>query len=92
MRYPTRYAAAALDNEAIRVRSAPVGQRNNTLYRAARSLGRLAAAGHLGEHEVTDALTHAARAAGLGAYETARTIRSGLTAARRASTADAVPR
>ena len=82
VRHPSRYAAAALDNETERVRSAPVGQRNNTLYRAARSLGRLAAVGLLAEHEIADALTYAAHAAGLGAYETARTIRSGLAAAR----------
>jgi hypothetical protein len=83
VRHPTRYAAAALSNEVDRVRSAPVGQRNNTLYRAARSLGRLSAAGLLDEREIADALTHAAHAAGLGAYETARTIRSGLTGPRR---------
>jgi hypothetical protein len=64
------------------VRFAPVGERNNTLYRAARSLGRLAAAGLLDPYDVVSALTPAALAAGLGAAETARTIRSGLTAGR----------
>jgi hypothetical protein len=82
IRHPSRYAAAALDNEAERVRRAPVGTRNNTLYSATRRLGRLAAAGLLDERDVVDALTPAARLAGLGAYEIARTIRSGLAGAR----------
>jgi len=82
VRHPGRYAAAALDNEVNRVRWAAVGERNNTLYRAARGLGRLVAEGLLEEYDVVSALTPAALDAGLGAVETARTIRSGLTAAR----------
>jgi hypothetical protein len=81
--HPAEYATAALHAEESDVRNAPVGSRNNTLYHAARSLGRLVAAGMLGNDEVTAALTDAARAAGLGRAETARTIRSGLTAGRR---------
>lgn len=80
--HPPRYAAAALDNESARVRGAPVGRRNITLYSATRRLSRLVAAGMLDEHDVVEALTPAARAAGLGGYETARTIRSGLTGPR----------
>jgi Bifunctional DNA primase/polymerase, N-terminal len=83
--HPVEYAAAALRAEESNVRTAPVGTRNNTLYHAARSLGRLVAAGFLGPDEVARALTDAARAAGLGRAETARTIRSGLTAAHRRS-------
>lgn len=83
VRYPSRYGAAALRAEEFRVRSARVGTRNNTLYHASRSLGRLVAAGILAAGEVTTALTDAALAAGLGRAETARTIRSGLTAAHR---------
>jgi hypothetical protein len=79
--HPTEYAAAALRAEESEVRNAPVGSRNNTLYHAARSLGRLVAAGFLGPDEVIATLTDAARAVGLGRAETARTIRSGLTAA-----------
>jgi Bifunctional DNA primase/polymerase, N-terminal len=83
--HPAEYAAAALRAEESNVRTAAVGSRNNTLYYAARSLGRLVAAGFLGADEVTDVLTDAARVAGLGRTETARTIRSGLTAAHPAS-------
>jgi hypothetical protein len=79
---PDRYAAAALHNETERVREAPVGTRNNTLYRAARSLGELAAAGLLARGEVYRALGPAARAAGLPPVEVARTIASGLDAGR----------
>jgi hypothetical protein len=83
VRHPDRYAAAALDNEAVRVRQAPVGERNTTLYRAARSLGRLAGRGLLAPAEAAAVLTRAALAAGLGVAEIRRTIRSGLSAARR---------
>jgi hypothetical protein len=78
-----RYAAAALTHEATRVADAPVGERNNTLYRAARNLGELAAAEMLDDREVTAVLTDAARRAGLGRVEIARTVRSGLTAGHR---------
>jgi hypothetical protein len=81
--HPAEYAAAALRAEESQVRTAPVGSRNNTLYHAARSLGRLVAAGIVDADEVTAVLTAAARAAGLSRAETARTIRSGLTAAHR---------
>ncbi|MBX6357026.1 MAG: bifunctional DNA primase/polymerase [Micromonosporaceae bacterium] len=87
--HPMEYAAAALRGEESNVRTAPVGARNTTLYHAARSLGRLVGAGLLDPAEVTDVLTHAARAAGLGRAETARTIRSGLTAACRRATGPA---
>lgn len=81
--HPAGYAAAALRDEAFRVGTAPVGRRNTTLYHAARSLGRLVAAGFLGPDDVTATLTRAARTAGLGRAETARTIRSGLAAGQR---------
>jgi hypothetical protein len=83
VRHPDRYAAAALHNERERVAAAPVGQRNNTLYRAARGLGELAGAGLLTDGEVYRTLTPAARQTGLPAVEVARTIASGLGAGRR---------
>jgi len=83
LRHPDRYAAAALRNERDRVAGAPVGQRNDTLYRAARGLGELAAVGLLTEGEVYRTLAPAARWAGLPAVEVARTIASGLAAGRR---------
>jgi hypothetical protein len=57
-----------------------VGSRNDTLNRAAWALGRLVAAGLLDPGEVVSRLSAAARTAGLGRAETARTIRSGLGA------------
>jgi hypothetical protein len=79
VRQPERYADAALDAQCTRVARAVVGERNHTLYRAARSLGRLVDAGLLDERQVHAALATAAAAAGLGQVETTRTIRSALT-------------
>jgi hypothetical protein len=81
--HPGRYAQVALDAEAERVAFAAVGSRNDTLNRAAFALGRLVGAGLLDERSVARELSAAARHAGLGRGETARTIRSGLTAGRR---------
>jgi hypothetical protein len=61
------------------VARAVVGERNDTLYRAARSLGRLVDAGMLDRQQVHSALAAAAAAAGLGPVETTRTIRSALS-------------
>jgi hypothetical protein len=82
--HPDRYAAAALTAEADRVARAPVGTRNDTLNRAAFALGRLVGGGLLDAGDVARELEAAARYAGLGRAETRRTIRSGLTAGRRA--------
>ena len=81
--YPDRYAQVALEAETSRVAYAAVGSRNDTLNRAAFALGRLVGAGMLDEHTVARELAAAARHAGLGRSETARTIRSGLVAGRR---------
>lgn len=82
--HPDRYAEAALAAETDRVARAPVGARNDTLNRAAFALGRLVGSGLLDAGGVTRELEAAARFAGLGRAETRRTIRSGLTAGRRA--------
>jgi Bifunctional DNA primase/polymerase, N-terminal len=79
----SRYAAAALRGELDRVLDAPVGQRNHTLNTASFALGQLVATGLIPDTLATDALTHAARAAGLGEHETAATILSGITAGAR---------
>jgi Bifunctional DNA primase/polymerase, N-terminal len=76
VRRPDRYARAALAMQSAQVARALVGERNDTLYRAARSLGRLVDAGLLDRRQVHTALAAAAAAAGLGPVETARTIRS----------------
>ncbi|MEW1930235.1 bifunctional DNA primase/polymerase [Streptomyces sp. NPDC088360] len=53
------YAAAALRNETDAVATAPDGQRNAVLLRAARALGRLVASGDLPRGEVEEALSRA---------------------------------
>lgn len=74
------YALAALARETTRVEGAAVGTRNDTLNRAAYSLGTLVGGGMLDRAEVEAELTRAALVAGLEARETASTLRSGLTA------------
>jgi hypothetical protein len=58
-----RYARAALQREAARVRAAPPGSCNDTLNRAAFSLGQLVAAGLLDPDQVQGVLLAAALAA-----------------------------
>jgi hypothetical protein len=74
------YAAAALRNEVERVRTARVGTRNDTLNRAAFSLGRLIGAGILDHDLAAGELTDAARQAGLPPREVASTLSSGIGA------------
>jgi hypothetical protein len=79
----TAYAMAALRDEARLVATARLGTRNDTLNRAAFSLGQLAVDGLLPPLAVVTALTSAAERAGLPADEARRTIRSGMTAGTR---------
>lgn len=74
------YGKAALESEAQAVRTAPQGERNHALNRAAFSLGQLVAAGQLAEGDVAAELEAAAQVAGLEAGETRQTLRSGLEA------------
>jgi Bifunctional DNA primase/polymerase, N-terminal len=74
------YALAAFREETSRVAQAPVGTRNDTLNRAAFSLGQLVAAGLIPPLPVMTGLADAAARAGLPADEARRTIRSGLAA------------
>ncbi len=74
------YALSALREETRRVADAQVGTRNDTLNRAAFSLGQLVAAGLLPPLPVMTALADAAAYAGLPQDEARRTIRSGITA------------
>lgn len=76
----TAYAQAAVWREVERFRSAPEGERNKALNRAAFSLGTLVAAGELDRAEVEAELEHAARLTGLGESELRRTLKSGLDA------------
>jgi hypothetical protein len=72
------YAMAALRAETSRVAAAPPGTRNDTLNRAAFSLGQLVAAGLLPPVPVITGLISAAMHAGLPEDEAVRTVRSGL--------------
>jgi hypothetical protein len=76
----SRYAEAALRYESQNVATAQEGVRNDTLNRAAFSLGGLVAVGLLSRETVESALFRAALAAGLGEAEIAATINSGITA------------
>lgn len=73
-----RYADVALANEARAVAAARVGEREGTLFRAARALGRLVAWGDLPRQVVEQALQEAGEAAGLTAAECRSTLRSAL--------------
>jgi hypothetical protein len=72
------YAMAALRAQTERVASARPGTRNDTLNRAAFSLGQLVAAGLLPPLPVITGLISAARHAGLPEEEAVRTVRSGM--------------
>ena len=72
------YAMAALRAETERVAAARPGTRNDTLNRAAFSLGQLVAAGLLPPIPVITGLIGAARQAGLAEEEASRTVRSGM--------------
>jgi hypothetical protein len=74
------YARTALKREIGRVAAARAGTRNDTLNRAAYSLGTLVGGGMLPQPDVEAELTRAAQSAGLEAREIAATLRSGLNA------------
>lgn len=74
------YALAAFREETRRVAAAQPGTRNDTLNRAAFSLGQLVAAGLIPPLPVMTGLADAAAHAGLPDDEARRTIRSGMAA------------
>jgi len=73
---PDAYLEAALQSEAGKVQAAPAGTRNDTLNRAAFSLGQLEAAG-LSHADAERVLVDAAVAAGLEEDEARKTFASG---------------
>jgi hypothetical protein len=75
----TRYVTEAVDREVGRVTAADDGTRNDTLNKAAFSLGQLVGAGQVSRGEVERRLFQAATRAGLAEMEARRTIESGLT-------------
>lgn len=74
------WARAALERELAAVASACEGSRNQTLNRAAFSLGQIVGGGGLDPDEVTGLLLERAAASGLGAREAETTVASGLSA------------
>ncbi|MHB9860317.1 bifunctional DNA primase/polymerase [Streptomyces sp. YIM S03343] len=73
-----RYADVALANEVRNVAAAQVGDREATLFRAARALGRFVAWGDIPRHVVEQALQEGGEAAGLAPAECRSTLRSAL--------------
>jgi hypothetical protein len=80
VRAPAGYAGAALRGEVAKVLAVREGERNNTLYAAARRLGELIGARLLPEHLVIAALQQAAASIRLSDREASATIRSGIRA------------
>ena len=74
------YAQTAMKMELNAVGTAAVGTRNETLNKAAFSLGTLIGGGYLGRSEVEAALASTAESVGLNAKEVQATIRSGIDA------------
>lgn len=74
------YCDAAIKAETDKARSAPSGQRNNTLNEAAFALGQLVGAGWVTEGEIFALLMNAASQSGLGEVESRKTIQSGIRA------------
>ena len=73
---PEKRAAAALEAEVRRVRSAGEGERNVALFQAAANLFEICNTGWLDEAQVRAELTEAALAAGLSASEVSDTLRA----------------
>lgn len=76
----SKYTDHIVKAETSRVRDATEGTRNNSLNRAAFSLGTLVGAGMLDESQAVAELQSAARSAGLKDPEIEKTIKSGLEA------------
>ncbi|KKD04331.1 DNA primase [Streptomyces sp. WM6386] len=74
----SRYADVALAEEAANVARAVEGEREATLFRAARALGRFVAWGDLPRHVVEQALQEGGERAGLTVAECRSTLRSAL--------------
>lgn len=72
----TRYGYAALSDETRRVAMSGQGHRNDQLNESAFVIYQLVAGGQLAEYMATEALTAAARTAGLDDREIAQTLRS----------------
>ena len=77
---PQRYAAGVLTHATDRVAAALEGARNDTLNKAAFTVGQYVAAGLLDADEAQRVLAESGRAAGLPDSEVAKTVKSGFDA------------
>lgn len=77
-RNATRRAQVALERERAAIEAAVEGEREHTLFAAARKLGRFVAWGDISRHEVEEAFQRGGEAAGLKPYECRSTLRSAL--------------
>jgi Bifunctional DNA primase/polymerase, N-terminal len=80
----TPYGLKALEGELGRLATAPKGQRNDSLNRAAHALGQLTAGGQVDPVHAASRLEAVALRTGLALDEVQRTIRSGMAAGARA--------
>ncbi|MET8534739.1 bifunctional DNA primase/polymerase [Streptomyces sp. NPDC005065] len=74
----SRRAQVALERERAAIEAAVEGEREATLFRAARSMGRFVAWGDIPRHVVEEAFQGAGEAVGLKSYECRSTLRSAL--------------
>ncbi|MGW5479679.1 bifunctional DNA primase/polymerase [Streptomyces sp. NPDC004008] len=77
-RNASRRAQVALERERAAIEAAPEGEREKTLFKAARAMGRFVAWGDIPRHVVEEAFQCAGEAAGLKPYECRSTLRSAL--------------
>lgn len=77
----TKYALSALESEVVLVATAPEGQRNDALNRAAYRLGRHVGSGYIDAGTVQQALRQAAQSAGLDEDEIGLVLRNDATSA-----------
>ncbi|MDI3423626.1 bifunctional DNA primase/polymerase [Streptomyces luteolus] len=77
-RNASRCAQVALERESAGVAAAVEGQREATLFKSARAMGRFVAWGDIPRHEVEEAFQVAGESAGLKPHECRSTLRSAL--------------
>ncbi|MFF1376766.1 bifunctional DNA primase/polymerase [Streptomyces sp. NPDC058308] len=77
-RHGTRCAQVALDRERAAIEAAPEGKREETLFKAARAMGRFVAWGDIPRHEVEQAFQLSGESTGLPASQCRATLRSAL--------------
>ena len=78
VKYASRYGKAALDGECQKVRSANVGSRTNTLFKASFKIGQLIPGGYVSEFDAILSLESAGLDTGLPQWKVQTTIKSGM--------------